>query len=179
VNPDLRTHKHRIPTYSEVASLADPGAWGDSTDALAHDRLVLGTLVRAENDAAALIEALEAYLPTLRDDAYYWQVLLAMWVKNGRSEYADRYRRLFEARRRNRFRGMKKADRRAWRALPDPVRVYRAIAPGEPPEVFSWTLDPERIRHLYPDREIVERMVPKAEIAFYVDRRKEREVIIL
>lgn len=170
------THKHRVPEYSEIASLAAPDRWSDSTE---HDRLVIGTLVRAENDAAALIEALEAHLPSLRDDAYYWQVLLAMWVKNGRTEYAARYRALFEAPRRNRARGMKKADRRAWRLLPDPLRVYRAVAPDEPPGVFAWSLDRERLRALYPDREIIERLVPKAEVAFYVDRRKEREVIIL
>ena len=115
----------------------------------------------------------------MRDDAYYWQVLLAMWVKNGRSEYAARYRRLFEAPRRNRARGMKKADRRAWRALPDPVRAYRAIAPEEPMAIFAWSLDRARLRVLYPGREIIEAIVPKAQVAFYVDRREEREVIIL
>jgi hypothetical protein len=74
---------------------------------------------------------------------------------------------------------MKKADRRAWRALPDPVRAYRAIAPDEPAAVFAWSLDRARLRALYPDREIIEALVPKARIAFYVDRREEREVIVL
>jgi hypothetical protein len=150
-----------------------------AVDFLHYDRLVLGSLVQVENNPAKLIDELERLLPTLRDDAYYWQVLLAMWVKNGRTEYAARYRALFEAPRRNRFRGMKKADRRRWRALPDPVRAYRAIAPDEPMALFAWSLDPARLRALYPDREIIEALVPKARIAFYVDRREEREIIVL
>jgi len=178
MNAPQLTHRHVVLPHSAIASLEDPRT-AAAPDPLHADRLVIGSLVQVENDAPKLIAELERLLPTLRDDAYYWQVLLAMWVKNGRSEYAARYRALFEAPRRNRARGMKKADRRAWRALPDSVRAYRAIAPDEPSTVFAWSLDSARLRALYPDREIIEALVPKAAIAFYVDRREEREVIIL
>lgn len=143
------------------------------------DSAIAAAVIRVEGNAAALIDVLERELPLVQDDSAYWSILLAAWMKNGRAEYQDRYRALMLSRRRNRRRAMKHASRAVYDRLPTRVRVWRAVAPGEDPDrSLSWTLDPARIRELYPDRPIVERVVPRRCIAFYTDRRGEREVVI-
>lgn len=137
-------------------------------------------VVAIQEDPAALIALLEARLPPLRDDSLYWQVLLAAWVKHGRIALQERYRALLSSPRRNRYRGMKKADRRAWRALPPVVHAIRAIAPGEDPDLaLSWSLDSAAISRIYPDRKIIERDLPKSRIIFFTRRRGEAELVVL
>lgn len=144
------------------------------------DSVILDELIRLHYDPAALIEAAERLLPDIRDDSIYWQLLLTVYVDNGRLEDVERWRRLFQAKRRNRMRAMKKADRKAWRALPDPVTCYRAVALGEDPsKALSWSLNLDFLQTVYPNRRIVSATIPKARVAFYVNRRREGEIIVL
>lgn len=133
-----------------------------------------------QHDPDRLIDACERILPEMASDSAYWQVLLACWVRNGVHRHADRWRALFESTRRNRARGMKKADRRAWRALPPIVVAWRALVPGEDPDrAFSWTIDHAVVERLYRGRTVVRREFPRERVAFLVRRRRESEIIVL
>ena len=145
-----------------------------------HDGAILARLFAVQEDPASLVEFLEREAWSIRDPSAYWLAVVSAWVKSGRAEYQDRYRKLLSVPRRNRIRGMKKASRRAYYALPREVVAYRAIAPGEDPDrALSWSLDCACIARLYPARAIIARRFAKRDIAFYTDRRGERELIVL
>ena len=147
-----------------------------------HDSAIAYELIRHEHHLPAFRAAALRLLPTVHDDAIYWQLLGTAWIKAGRVLELDRWRPLFEVNRRGRWKLMKKKDRRVWRDLPPVVVAYRATRDGEDLDaVISWTLD-RTVAALFAERHgrrVVERRIPRDHIVAYFDRRHEREIVVL
>ena len=148
-----------------------------------HDSTIAHRLLAAEHsDLTTFIDVALATLPTVRDDAIYWQLLAACWIKSGRVRELARWRVLFEAGRRGRWKLMKKKDRRVWRSLPSVVVAHRASAAGENlADMLSWTLDralAERFADAW-GRKVVTRRFPRDQVIAYFNRRRESEIVVL
>jgi hypothetical protein len=148
----------------------------------AHDSRIVTRLIElAENGrGGAAVRHLWEHRWAFIDDAAYWQAVAATWIKCGSSLHLQTWRELFSLDRPKRHRLMKKGDRRRWRQLPKRVRVYRAVAPGEPPGIFSYTLDRAVLDRIYGGRrEVREHVIDKRAVVAYFTRRAEHEIIVL
>lgn len=116
------------------------------------------------------------------DNVTYWQMVATCWIGFGRTARLATFRGLLASQRPMRWRLMKKADRRVWRALPGTVTAYRAHDDGEDlGEMISWTIDravAEKFAAAW-EREVVTRQFPKRDVVAYFDRRGEREILVL
>lgn len=136
-------------------------------------------MIAAQDDPGRLLKYCERWLHEMEDDANYWKAVVIGWVKHGRVETQERWRRLMLSPRPHRERGMTTKNRRLWAKLPQAVVGYRAAHPGEDlRRAISWSLRPERIREIYPDREVVKSIFNKSAVFWYTDRRNEGELII-
>lgn len=145
-----------------------------------------------ENDSAIMSALLKlpkgARLVTLYanryefwDDAAYWQAVAAMWIDSDicypNLEY---WKELFTLDRRDRFKLMKKADRKVWRSLPAKVKAFRAVHENEEVDLaISWTLTRKVADRFAKGRKVVERTFNKNQIVAYFDRRGEQEIIVI
>jgi len=125
----------------------------------------------------------EDHAHLIEGDSCYWNVLATIWMDAPNTTLEiSRWRKLFSSSRRNRHKMMKKSDRRAWRNLPEKVKCFRAINPGEDVnKAISWTLSKETA--LFFQRrnggKIIEQIFPKQSVIAYFDRRGEQEIIVL
>jgi hypothetical protein len=143
-----------------------------------NDSAVLGTMLHLEGAALLLYFASQHH--RIVDDAAYWCALGVVWVKCGDMGNRNTWLALFQSRRRGKWKIMKTADRRVWRALPARVKAFRACSPDKDSgSAFSWSMDRKVCERLWPDRQIVERVFPRERIFAVFMRRGESELLVL
>lgn len=120
------------------------------------------------------------------DDSCYWNLLRDIWI-DSESPYIniEVWKRLFSNKRRKKKRLLiDKADRKAWKELPDVLTIYRGVQHDGPDTGMSWTLSKEkaiffakRFANGKETGRVLEKQICKSEAIAYFNGRSEQEII--
>ena len=130
---------------------------------------------------ALMINFMEKYGDSIQDDSNYWNLLGTAWKAGGCFKDQERWKVLFQNKRRNRHKIMKTSERREFSRLPKKLKAYRAYAdPVEIEQSICWTLDKNFVQSYakVKDLQIVEKTFNRDDVFAYFNRRQESEILV-
>ena len=130
---------------------------------------------------ALMIFFMEKYAESIQDDSNYWNLLGTAWKAGGCFKDQERWKVLFQNKRRNRHKIMKTSERREWSRLPKTLKAYRAYAdPSEIEQSICWTLDKSFVQSYATAKnlQIAEKTFNRDDVFAYFNRRQESEILV-
>jgi hypothetical protein len=120
-------------------------------------------------------------------DTDYWELLGSAWIDSENIwQNQTIWRRLLKSPRPHKHTFMDEDDRKAFKALPSQLTVYRGCRPGQNEAGMSWTLDRDkavwfsiRYKSKGTSPHVLERTISKRKAFAYLGGRNESEIIIL